>query len=137
MIQLLVLPLHRNNMDSSLTFLERISNLLIFCMAISMLYIGSSTLWQTINTLKISISKQQVLFEQALEAVNAEKVEYDEIIGSLMGELTYDIVINDMIINKDDYNPQRVDYKKIKNTSYNKTYVLDPEGNILKIIYDE
>lgn len=122
-------------MENSYTFLERISYVLIFCMAISALHMESSTLQNTITSLKDSINNKQVLYEQPLEAVYEEKTSYAEIIGILMEQLPCDMIINGLEISKEGYDPHNFDFSKINITDYNKVYEVDNDGNIVKVIY--
>ncbi|MDF2804193.1 MAG: hypothetical protein K0S61_4098 [Anaerocolumna sp.] len=83
-------------MESSLTFLERISGLLIFCMALSILFVEHSTLQNTITSLKRAVYSQEILYEQPLEVIEEVEITYAIVIGLLMSELTCDIAINNI-----------------------------------------
>ncbi len=124
-------------MENSLTFLERISQVLIFCMALSLLFIWNNTLQNTISSLKRVVNTQEVLYEQPLEGVHEQDVTYKDIIGILMGEISSDTTINNIEIKMNNYNPQNFDFTRIPKVSYRKSYELDSEGNIVKIIFNQ
>lgn len=122
-------------MESSLTFLERVANILIFCMALTILFLTNKELGNIMTSLKSSISDQQVLYEQSLEVINEDETTYGEVIGILMSELTCDITINNLELESASYNPQSFNFKQIDRCSYSKSYTLDTKGNIVKIMF--
>lgn len=122
-------------MESSFTFLERISGVLIFCMAISILIMENSILHNTISTLNRSISSQEVLYKHHLEEIDHGVVPYAEVIGILMSELSCDIIVNHIEIKKDIHSPQTFDFTRIDEGRYSKRYELNTKGIIVKIIY--
>lgn len=122
-------------MENSLHFLERVCAVLIFCTAFAGLLIGNLTLQNNLTTLKRMVNTKSVLYEQPLEEIVVEKVTYASLMGVLMHELPYDITINELDINKDNYNPQTFDFNKIHKTNYHKSYKVDGLGNIIRIVY--
>lgn len=122
-------------MESSLSFLEKIAGLLIFCMALSILLMEYSVMQNTITSLRRAINNQEVLYDQSLEVINEGLVPYAGVVGILMSELTCDITINNIEINKDTYNPLTFDFTRIHNTSYKKSYEINLTGDIVKIIF--
>lgn len=122
-------------MESTISFLERASCIIIFCMATWGLIFANRTMESTISSLKDTAFSEQTLYEQSLETIYMQEITYEELLGILMGELVVDIRINQMELRKEEYNPNIFDFSVIVESSYNKTYELHENGSIKKIIY--
>lgn len=122
-------------MDSIKILLEKVSVIFIFCLAGTLLLYSYKSLYQFITTTKNQINNQGVLYEQSLEKIDKCKVTYAELIATLFYELEYDVKINNIVIEKDNYNSQDFDFSIIPNGDYGKSYVLDTNGNISMVTY--
>lgn len=122
-------------MDNVKIFLEKVSVIFIFCIAGTLLLYSYKSLYQFITTTKNQVNNQSVLYEQPLEKIDESKVTYAELIATLFNELEYDLKINSLVIEKENYNSQDFDFSIIPNTDYGKSYVLDVSGDISMVNY--
>ncbi len=122
-------------MDNIKIFLEKVSVIFIFCLAGNLLLYSYKSLYQFITTTKNQVNSQKVLYEQSLEKIDESKVTYAELIATLFNELEYDLKINNLVIEKENYNSQDFDFSIVPNGDYGKSYVLDENGDISMVYY--
>ncbi len=122
-------------MDNIKIFLEKVSDIFIFCLAGNLLLYSYKSLYQFITTTKNQVNSQKVLYEQSLEKIDESKVTYAELIATLFNELEYDLKINNLVIEKENYNSQDFDFSIVPNGDYGKSYVLDENGDISMVYY--
>jgi len=112
------------------------------------LYIGASTflfcigiylLFSIANIYVYSLKLEQgQLQENEIYQQNysdGNTVTYTELVATLFTTLVYDIQINDILINKASHEMDRIEEYQILDTTYQKNYFYDSNGNITKIIY--
>lgn len=116
-------------------FLEKVSVIFIFCIAGTLLLYCYKNLYKLITITKNQVNSQSVLYEQPLEKIVECKVTYEELIATLFCKLEYDVKINNIVIEKENYNSQTFDFSIIPNVDYGKSYVLDVSGEISMITY--
>ena len=122
-------------MDNIKVFLEKVSVIFLFCLAGNLLLYSYKSLYQFITTTKNQVNSQKVLYEQSLEKIDESKVTYAELIATLFNELEYDLKINNLVIEKENYNSQDFDFSIVPNGDYGKSYVLDENGDISMVYY--
>ena len=122
-------------MDNIKIFLEKVSVIFIFCLAGNLLLYSYKSLYQFITTTKNQVNSQKVLYEQPLEKIDESKVTYAELIATLFHEIEYDLKINNLVIEKENYNSQDFDFSIVPNGDYGKSYVLDENGDISMVYY--
>ena len=122
-------------MENITDFLEKAAFILVFCLAGTLLFNENKVLNERITYIKTDITKQETVYMQPLQNIPNEKVTYQELIGTLMGNLDYDIQINQMTIDNDLFNYQDFDLSSIPKNNYIKTYEYDSNGNIVKVVY--
>ena len=122
-------------MDNIKVFLEKVSVIFLFCLAGNLLLYSYKSLYQFITTTKNQVNSQKVLYEQPLEKIDESKVTYAELIATLFNELEYDLKINNLVIEKENYNSQDFDFSIVPNGDYGKSYVLDENGDISMVYY--
>lgn len=124
-------------MQNGLKFLEMAAYIFIFCTAVTLLLFYNRSLNKLITTTKNDVTSQNNYYEseQSLAEIQPGKISYAEMITLLIGDLDYDIQINDMTILKENYNYQEFDFSLVPLEDYTKTYQYDSFGNIIKVIY--
>lgn len=121
-------------MEVVFDYIEQAGAAIIFCIALSLLLLSSrESLIQTAE-LKEMISESNTVYEQMFE-YSEELASYDEVIGSLLTELAYDVQIVDDMIVRENYTYLNFDLSRVEKRSYKKTYEYDASGNIEKVIY--
>ncbi|WOO36115.1 hypothetical protein R2R35_20295 [Anaerocolumna sp. AGMB13020] len=120
-------------------FLTMGVNVILFCMAVSLLLLGSENFNSSIRLLKASVFRQNVIREQELWDTSANNRKLTatkgEIIGSLLDGMEVTLIIDGTACTKDIFQPEDFDYTIIKEGVYLKEYRLDDNGYITEIIY--
>jgi ferredoxin-fold anticodon binding domain-containing protein len=98
---------------------------------------SNRSLDKIISSTKVQISKENILYEneRTYDEVKEIKSTYADLISVLLGDLDYDVVINNMTILKENYNYKMFDFSVIPQGEYTKTYEYDSSGNIAKVIF--
>lgn len=122
-------------MENLTQYLYHVCSIFIFCMALALLLFMNKELTKCVITTKKQIKNVNTLYEQEQEDCKEDVISYYELISSLCCELHYDVQIDEIIIYADNYSYHNYDFRKIRNTNYSKSYILDIHGNIKRIIY--
>lgn len=123
-------------MENVFNIMDEGKNIFMFCLALTLLFIGMKGLNQLHTTTKQNINSSNVLYEQYKETMNKRNASYDEIIAVLLSGLENDIVVNGLEINATEYDYLQFDYSVIAKTKYEKDYIVDLDGNVVKVIYN-
>ena len=117
--------------------LELSASILMFCMAVTLLFYSNRSLNKIIVTTKNQIGTENILYEnqRLYDEIKESKTTYAEIITTLLGDLDYDVLINSMTILKDNYNYKMFDFSVIPQGEYTKTYQYDSSGNIVRAVF--
>lgn len=117
--------------------LELSASIFMFCMAVTIVLYSNRSLDKIISSTKVQISKENILYvnERTYDEVKEIKSTYADLISVLLGDLDYDVVINNMTILKENYNYKMFDFSVIPQGEYTKTYEYDSSGNIAKVIF--
>ncbi len=117
--------------------LELSASILMFCMTVTLLLYSNRSLDKIISTTRIQISEENIYYEneRLYDEIKESKTTYAEIITTLLGDLDYDVQINNMTILKENYNYMMFDFSVIPQGEYTKTYQYDSSGNIVKMIF--
>lgn len=104
----------------------------LFCIGIYLLFSIANIY---VHTLKLEQGQLQEneIYQQNYSDGNT--VTYTELVATLFTTLVYDIQINDILINKASHEMDRIEEYQILDTTYQKNYFYDSNGNITKIIY--
>lgn len=124
-------------MENGTKLIEVSSYIFMFCAAITILLFFNRTMNNLIVSTKTQVSNQNILYEseRSYEEVKESKVSYAEVISLLLGNLEYDIQINDLTILKEGYNYQEFDFSLIPQAEFIKSYQCDSSGSIVKVLY--
>ncbi len=124
-------------MENGTKLIEVSSYIFMFCAAITILLFFNRGMNNLIVSTKTQVSNQNILYEneRSYEDIKESKVSYSEVISVLLGNLEYDIQINDMTILKESYNYQEFDFSIVSQAEYTKSYQYDSSGNIIKVVY--
>ena len=114
-------------------------SVIVFCIAVFFLIAESHQYRTTLSNIRNSY-KDANLYEQ-FNTNDEEIVPYAKLMVSMFDTLEYDITIIDtdknMEIDKNNYDPNDIDLYNVKETSYQKRYVYDRDGDITRIVYTE
>jgi len=120
-------------------FLTMGTNVILFCMAVSLLLLGSEQINNSIRLLKASVFRQNIIREQELQNTSVEDGKLTatkgEIIGTLLDDMEVNLVIDGTAYTKEIFQPDFFDYTVIKEGVYLKEYTLDGNGHITEISY--
>lgn len=122
-------------MENAVKLIERAFAIFLFGLAALILFPMSRELSTEIVSVKNLTAEQNIIYEQPIDELNPESVPYAEIISSLLGNLEYDVEINQVEINKDTYDYKTFNFTQILPGEYQKSYEYDSSGNIVKVIY--
>lgn len=122
-------------MESIFDFLEENAAIVIFCIALSVLFLSANSLTGLLVTTKNDINQNPVLYEQPM--VQKETiVRYQTIIGIISKEsLDFDLEIDGVFVGKETHDSLLFDYNQIKKKNYKESYLFDGNGSVLKVIY--
>ena len=117
--------------------LELTAFILMFCMAVTLLLYSYRSLEKIISTARIQVSTENIFHEdeRLYDEIKESKTTYAEIITTLLGDLDYDVLINNIMILKENYNYRMFDFSVIPQGDYTKTYQYDASGNIVRVIF--
>jgi hypothetical protein len=106
-------------------------------MAVTLLFYSNRSLNKIIVITKNQIGTENIFYEnqRLYDEIKESKTTYAEIITTLLGDLDYDILINNMTILKDNYNYKMFDFSIIPQGEYTKTYQYDSSGNIVRVVF--
>lgn len=120
-------------------FLTMGVNVILFCMAVSLLLLGSENVNNSMRLLKASVFRQNVIREQELENASVKDSKLTatkgEIISTLIGDMEVNLVIDGMAYTKEIFQPEDFDYTVIKEGVYLKEYTLDDNEHITEISF--
>ncbi len=124
-------------MQNVTKLMEIAVSVFIFCVAGTLFLMSNREMNHLITLTKNEVSNQNIYYEneRALDEIQESKITYDEIISTLLGDLDYDIQIDDMTILKENYNYQEFDFSTVPQAEFTKSYEYDSSGNIVKVIY--
>lgn len=101
----------------------------------------TSSVYQLKNyNLLYNKQKESMLADTLFQApykVEQDIISSSELIASLFYELEYDIQVNDILISKLENGDDYVAIFSSKKVRYERTYVYDASGNIVRIVYNE
>lgn len=120
-------------MDNITELLHQTMNLIIFCIAVTLLFLGYQNYC---NLIKIAGNEQYetVIYEGEYGEPEIN-VSRGELIASLCNDLVYDIEINDFFINSYEHDKSNIESYPIHNKEYRKSYRYDNNGYITRIVY--
>jgi hypothetical protein len=120
-------------------FLTMGVNVILFCMAVSLLLLGSDHINISIRLLKASVFRQNVVREQEIDNTSVKDSNLTatkgEIIGTLLGDMDINLVIDGTAYTKESLHPEEFNDSIIKAGVYLKEYTFNENGYITEIIY--
>ena len=111
-------------------------NVVIFCLALSLLFWGMKNLNDLHTTTLKDINSSNVLYEQYQEIPDKNQISYYEMIAIMLSGLENDIVVNGLEIKAIEYDYLQFDYSLIEKTNYIKEYIADTNGYVVKVVYN-
>lgn len=110
-------------------------NVLIFCIAITILLNRASSYLSLIKSVKNAYNDSDALYQDEYIDIDTDYVTYDQLITSLFSTLEYDLEINGLLISKYEHTIDQIESYNIADTKYIKSYFYDSNGNVTRIIY--
>ncbi len=107
----------------------------IFCIGVYLLLNNAIEYRKTLTILRESYKEQEVLEQENRD--NVDIITYGELIATLYNELDYNIKINDIVIERNSYDPEDLQNNEIVNANYKKSYMYNNNGEIIFITYTE
>ncbi len=107
----------------------------IFCIGVYLLLNNAIEYRKTLTILRESYKEQEVLEQENRD--NLDIITYGELIATLYNELDYNIKINDIVIERNSYDPEDLQNNEIVNANYKKSYMYNNNGEIIFITYTE
>lgn len=107
----------------------------IFCIGVYLLLSNAAEYRKTLTILRESYKEQEVLEQENRD--NLDIISYGELIATLYNELDYNIKINDIVIERNSYDPEDLQNYEIVNANYKKSYMYNDNGEIIFITYTE
>ncbi|MDF2845408.1 MAG: hypothetical protein K0R00_3834 [Herbinix sp.] len=107
----------------------------IFCIGVYLLLNNAIEYRKTLTILRESYKEQEVLEQENRD--NLDIITYGELIATLYNELDYNIKINDIVIERNSYDPEELQNYEIVNANYKKSYMYNNNGEIIFITYTE
>lgn len=90
--------------------------------------------YHDILTITGEMFKEKEIYQQ-YNFAGEKVIPYSELIASLLQPLDYDIIIDEVIIRKDEHNPESINSYNIRNATYVRSYQNNEDGTIARIIY--
>ena len=127
------------NMEQVNKLLEQTAYVLLYCLGVSFLLISCKNMGNSIEHLKHSLFRQNVLRQQELLEYKAKEhiltATRAEVIGYLTGSPEADIKIDGIGYSKESFGTDGFDYTILREGTYNKEYVLDEKNSITEIAF--
>lgn len=107
----------------------------IFCIGVYLLLSNAAEYRKTLTILRESYKEQEMLEQENRD--NLDIISYGELIATLYNELDYNMKINDIVIERNSYDPEDIQNYEIVNANYKKSYMYNDNGEIIFITYTE
>ena len=107
----------------------------IFCIGVYLLLSNAAEYRKTLTILRESYKEQEMLEQENRDHLDI--ISYGELIATLYNELDYNIKINDIVIERNSYDPEDLQNYEIVNANYKKSYMYNDNGEIIFITYTE
>ena len=107
----------------------------IFCICVYLLLSNAAEYRKTLTILRESYKEQEMLEQENRDHLDI--ISYGELIATLYNELDYNIKINDIVIERNSYDPEELQNYEIVNANYKKSYMYNDNGEIIFITYTE
>lgn len=114
------------------------SGVLIFVLAVSILGYNVRTLnimeYQGKQNIYTGVNVMYQQYEKENESPNI--LTYEQMCCRLMNELPYNIKINELSIQKDEFDYMLFDFTTLPKTNYQRQYVFDINGKVKEVVYN-
>lgn len=106
---------------------------ILFCIGV-FLMLHYAAIYKELITVTREKYRDKHLYSQIYSA-EGDRISYAELISTLCGKLEYDIEIEGVFLDKDQFSPEDINSYHIEDAPYKKSYVYSDSGNIDKINY--
>ena len=122
-------------MENGLKLVDNAVAVILFCAALFILIQSSREYTMQTAELTKLISEQKSVYEQQGNKNSEKLVSYEEVIGCLLSEITYDVYVGGHKFECEDYSYLRYDLSVIQKKSYEKLYEYDADGTLKTVVY--
>ena len=120
-------------MEASQKILIGAASALMFCIGIYLILYESRFVSEMFDVVRHQMKGEELYQQYYVEDI--EKVSYAELIATLLNDLEYDIVINGILVKRNEHNFDQISGYRLKEGDYRKEYQYDESGNIALITY--
>ena len=121
-------------MDTGQKLILGAASSVVLCIALYLLIFETRSISNMFDVVRDRI-KEEELYQQYNEDNNKE-VTYAELVAALMSNLEYDILVNGVLIKKENHDTDKIKSYRLDIGDYVKKYQYDESGNIYLIIYN-
>jgi hypothetical protein len=122
-------------MDTIYDYIHQVSAVFIFCFALGILIIGSRNLDKWILTVKGEIQNTNIIYEDNQVERQESDITYSYLVAYLLNDIESDVIIDGLVLKREEFNPLNFDYNIIPKSFYSKTYQYNSNGSIATIIF--
>lgn len=109
--------------------------IMIFCISITLLLMESRSLNRLLLSTKKIVIDSKTIYEEYNYEPKESVITKAELITILMNEIDYSIQIDDIYLEKKNFNSITFDFGLIQNSRYKRKVIMNNNGYIEKIIY--
>lgn len=126
-------------MDQVNKLLEQAAYVLLFCLGLSLLLLGYGNLNKTMNLLKVTTAREDILRQQEVKEESSAgtmfTVTKGELVGYLTGAVETDFIIDGVSYDRDTFERESFDYSILPEGIYSKEYKFEDDGLLTEIVY--
>lgn len=120
-------------METSQKLLLGAASAIVLCIGLYLLIFESRIVSNMFDIVRDQIKEEEIY--QQYYAEDIEEVSYAELVAILLNNLEYDIMINEVLIRREDHDTDKIDGYRLNMSDYLKQYQYDESGNITLITY--
>ena len=121
-------------MENALKIFRNNAAVAIFCIALALWISVNNNLNKLLFTTKETVLDNNILY-QSEEVSEQDEISYEELISTIMIGQDYDIQVNEILVQANDFNYLQFDYNLITNCSYKQQVIYNNDGSINRISY--
>lgn len=120
-------------MEASQKLLIGAASALMFCIGLYLILYETRIVSNMFDVVRNQMKDEELYQQYYVEDI--EKVSYPELIATLLNDLEYDIVINGVLIQRNEHDFNRISEYRLNEGDYRKDYQYDESGKITLITY--
>jgi hypothetical protein len=120
-------------METSQKLLIGAASTLMFCIGLYLILYETRIVSNMFDVVRNQMKDKELYQQYYVEDI--EKVSYPELIATLLNDLEYDIVINGVLIQRNEHDFDQIPEYRLNEGDYRKDYQYDESGKITLITY--